>query len=109
MMKNFEDMQKVSQQAMDVTVKSFGEVNKGMQSIAAEMSGYTKKNFEDGTAAMEQLMGVRSFEQALEIQSDFMRKSYDGAVAQATKVGEIYAGMSRDALKPVEKAARKAK
>ena len=109
MMKNFEEFQKVSQQAMDASVKSFGEFNKGMQTLASEFSGYSKKNFEDGTAAMEKLMGVRSLEQALEIQSNYVRSSYDGACAQATKVGEICAEMSRDALKPVEKTARKGK
>ncbi|MEL7543591.1 MAG: phasin family protein [Pseudomonadota bacterium] len=109
MMKNIEDMQKASQQAMDTTVKSFTEVNKGMQSLATEMTDYSKKSFEDGTAVLEQLMGVRSLEQAIEIQSDYVRKSYNDAMAQAAKVGEIYAGMSRDALKPAEKAMKKAR
>lgn len=109
MMKNFEDMQKANQQAMDASVKSFNEMNKGMQTLASEFTGYTQKAFEDGTATMEKLMGVRSLEQALEIQSSFARKSYDGAMAQASKVGEIYAEMSRDALKPVGKATRKGK
>ncbi|MEL6289179.1 MAG: phasin family protein [Pseudomonadota bacterium] len=109
MMKSFEEIQKANQQAMDATAKSFTEMNKGMQSLANEMSGYTKKSFEDGTAVMEQMMGVRSLEQALEIQSDYMRKYYNDAVAQAARVGEIYAEMSRDALKPAEKAMRKAK
>lgn len=109
MMKNFEEMQKASQQTLDATVRSFGEVNKGFQTLAAEMTGYTKKSFEDGTAAMEKLMGVRSVEKAMEIQADYMKKSYDGALEQVTKYGEICSEMSRDALKPVEKAARKAK
>ena len=109
MMKNFEDMQKASQQVMDATVKSFNEMNKGMQTLATEFTGYTQKSIEDSTATMEKLMGVRSIEQAIEIQTNFARKSYDGAVAQATKFGEICAEISRDALKPVEKAARKGK
>jgi len=108
-MKNLEEMQKVSQQAIDASLNSFGEMNKAMQTLASEFSGYTKKSFEDGTAAMEKLMGVRSIEQVMEIQSDFVRQSYDGAVAQATKVSEICAEISRDALKPVQKAAKKSK
>ncbi len=109
MMKNYEEMQKASQQAVDASVHGFGEMNKGMQTLATEFTDYTKKSFEDGTAAMEQFMGVRSFEQALEIQSDYIRKSCEGAVAQATKVSEICSGLSRDALKPAQKAGRKAK
>ncbi|MGI9405460.1 MAG: phasin family protein, partial [Hyphomicrobiaceae bacterium] len=48
MMKNFDEVQKASQKTMDATVRSFGEMNKGLQTLATEMTDYTKKSFEDG-------------------------------------------------------------
>ena len=107
MMKTLEDWQKANQKTLDATVRSFGEVNKGLQSLASEMTGYTKKSFEDGTAVFEQLIGTRSLEQMFEIQSDYVRKSYDDAVQQASKLSAICADMSKDAYKPIEKAIAK--
>jgi hypothetical protein len=46
-------------------------VNKGLQAIAAEVTDYSKKSFEDGTRAFEQLLRAKSFEQVIEIQSQF--------------------------------------
>ena len=102
-----EDFQRVGKDGFDAAVSSFGEVNKGLQAIAAEVTEYTKKAFEDGTHAFEQLLGAKSFEQVIEIQSQYAKKAYDAWVAEASKLGEMYAAVARDAYKPVEKAVTK--
>ena len=50
MLKGFEEFQKVGKDGFDATVRSFGEVNKGFQAIAAEITDYSKKAFEDRPA-----------------------------------------------------------
>jgi hypothetical protein len=102
MLKGFEEFQKVGKDGFDAAVKSFGEMNKGFQAIAAEVTDYSKKAFEDGTRAFEQLIGAKSVEQAVEIQSTYAKKAYDNYVAEVSKLGEMYAGLARDAYKPVE-------
>lgn len=102
-MKGYEEFQKAGQESFDTAVKSFGEVNKGFQAIATEMTDYTKKAFEDSTAAFEQLMGAKSVEQAVEIQSNYAKKAYDDYVNEASKLGEMYVSLAKEAYKPVEK------
>jgi hypothetical protein len=46
MIKNFDEFQKLGQSNVDAAVKVFGEWNKGLQAIAAEMTDYTKRSFE---------------------------------------------------------------
>jgi hypothetical protein len=104
MLKGFEEFQKVGKDGFDATVRSFGEVNKGFQAIAAEITDYSKKAFEDGTRAFEQLIGAKTIEQAIEIQSQYAKKAYDNYIAEVSKLGEMYAGLARDAYKPVETA-----
>jgi phasin family protein len=79
-------------------------VNKGFQAIAAEITDYSKKAFEDSTRAFEQLIGAKSIEQAIEIQSQYAKKAYDTYVAEMSKLGEMYVGLAKDAYKPVEAA-----
>jgi len=107
MLKGFEEFQKVGKDGFDAAVKSFGEMNKGFQAIAAEVTDYSKKAFEDGTRAFEQLIGAKSVEQAVEIQSTYAKKAYDTYIAEMSKIGEMYAGLARDAYKPVEAALTK--
>jgi hypothetical protein len=104
MLKGFEEFQKVGKDGFDAVVRSFGEYNKGFQAIAAEVTDYSKKAFEDGTRAFEQLIGAKSIEQAIEIQSQYAKKAYDAYVAEVSKLGEMYVGLAKDAYKPVEAA-----
>jgi hypothetical protein len=103
MIKNFEDIQKLSQNNMDAAMKAFGEWNKGWQAIAAEISDYTKKSFEEGTAAFEKLASAKSVEQAIEIQTGYAKRAYDGYMHQMSKIGGMYAELAKEAYKPVEK------
>jgi phasin family protein len=107
MLKGFEEFQKIGKDGFDAAVRSFGEVNKGFQAIAAEVTDYSKKAFEDGTRAFEQLIGAKSIQQAVEIQSQYAKKAYDTYVAEMSKLGEMYVGLAKDAYKPVEVALSK--
>jgi phasin family protein len=103
-----DEFQKVGKEGFDTAVRSFGEMNKGFQAIAAEVTDYTKKAFEDSTRAFEQLVGSKSVEQAIEIQSKYVKKASETHIAQTTKLGEMYASLARDAFKPIQDAAAKA-
>jgi hypothetical protein len=101
------EVQAAGKDGFDAVVSSFGEANKRFQAIAAEITAYSKKSFEDGTRAFEQLLGAKSFEQVIEIQSQYARMAYEAYVAELSKLGEMYAGLTRNAYKPVEQAAAK--
>ncbi len=102
MMQQFETIQKVGKENVDAALKSFGAASKSLQVIAVETSDFTKKSFEQSTAAMEKLVAVKSMDKALEVQADFAKTAYEGFVAQATKMGELYTAMAKDAFKPFE-------
>ena len=102
MVKNLEDMQKFGKDNVDATLRSFGVLSKGFQAIAVEMADYSKKIFEDGSAAAEKLVGAKSLDKAIEVQSDYVKAAYEGFVSQSAKLGELYAGLAQEAYKPFE-------
>ena len=102
MLANFDDVQKLGKDNVEATMRSFGVASKGLQAIAAEVTNYSKKSFEDGTAAVERLMGAKSLEKAIEVQTDYVKSAYEGFVAQATKIGELYADIAKESYKPFE-------
>ncbi len=105
----FEDVSKAGKEYMDASLKSFAVLSKSAQAIASETSEYAKKSFEAGSASLEKLFASKSIEKAFEIQSEYARSAYEGMVAQANKLGELYADMARDAYKPFEAIVAKAK
>ena len=79
---NIDDASKKSKEAMDTMLKNYSEVTKGFQAIAAEATDYSKKSFQDLTS--------------------FIKSSYESFVAEATKMGEMYADLAKIAYKPYE-------
>jgi len=104
MIKNFDDFQKLGQQNVDTAMKMLGEWSKGWQAIAAEMTDYTKRSFEEGTATVEKLLSAKSVEQAVEIQTGYAKRAYDDYMHQVSKLGGLYTELAKEAYKPVEKA-----
>jgi hypothetical protein len=109
MVKSFEDLQQVSKENVDLAMKSVGAVSKSAQAIATEIADYSKKSFEDSTATLEKLFGVKSVEKAIELQTEYAKSAYEGFVAEATKIGEMYSAMAKESYKPFETMMAKAK
>jgi hypothetical protein len=109
MIKNFEDLQMAGKENVDSALKSFGALSKGTQAIAVEVVDYSKKAFEDGTAAMEKLFGVKSLDKAIELQTEYAKTAYEGFVAKASKISEMYADLAKETYKPFESFMAKAK
>jgi hypothetical protein len=70
---------------------------------------YSKTAFEDAMRTWEQLLAVKSLEQAMEIQSQYAKRVYDNHMAELSKLGEMCVGMARDVSKPVEQASKRVK
>lgn len=109
MVKNFDELQQVGKENVDLALKSMGALSKSGQAIAVEVADYSKKAFEDGTAALEKLFGVKSFDKAIEVQTEYAKTAYEGFVAKATKIGELYADLAKETYKPFEALMAKAK
>ena len=109
MIKAFETFPKLPPYNMEAVMRAVGEWNKGWQAIAAEMTDYTKRTFEEGSATMEKLFAAKSFEQAVEIQTGYAKRAYDEYMHQLSKIGGLYAELAREAYKPVEKAVQTAR
>jgi phasin family protein len=103
-----EDMQKFGKESMETAFSSFGALSKSAQAIAVEVADYSKKSIEDSAAAWERLMGAKTLDKVMEVQSDFLKSSYQGFVAEMTKLGELYVDMAKESYKPFEGALAKA-
>ena len=102
MVKNYEDLQKFGSDGLDIAMKQFGAFSKGAQAIASEVADYSKQSFEATAATAEKLLGAKSLEKAVEIQTDFVKSAYEGFVARSSKLGALYADLAKETYKPFE-------
>jgi phasin family protein len=98
----YDDAQKMFKDNMDSAMKSADVVSKGFQAIAAEATEYSKKSVEDGSKYVEKLLGAKSLDAVIEVQTEYFKKSYEGMVGQMTKFGEMYSDLAKEMAKPYE-------
>ncbi len=101
-MMNNVDVQKLGQENLDRAMRLLGDWNKNWQAIAAEMTDYSKRSFEQSTKTLEKLLAAKSVEQAIEIQTSYARRVYDEYMQQMTKLGGMYANLAKEAYKPLD-------
>jgi hypothetical protein len=97
-----DDIQKTSNATVDATNHSFERVTKGTQAIVSELSDYSKRSFENGTKTLQNLLGVRSLDKAIELQTDYARTAYEDYVTSTRKLGELYIDLAQEAFKPYQ-------
>ena len=73
-----------------------------LHAIFAEGADYTKKSVESRLAVVEKLLGAKSLETVIQIQSEYAKTSYAAFVAQAAKMGEVHSNLAKAVFKPVQ-------
>jgi hypothetical protein len=71
-----------------------------IQAIANVYRDYTRKSFLESGSLVEKLMDVRSFDKAIEVQTEFVRQAQANFVAQAQKIYQLYCELAKQSLKP---------
>jgi hypothetical protein len=81
----------------DMMTTAFDAWARNTQAIATEVAGYSRKSFDNSAAAFEKLIGAKSPEKAMEVQTEYLRSAYEELVAMATKIPELYTDIAREA------------
>lgn len=101
-MMSYDTVQKFGRDGMEAALRSFGAVQNGVQTAAVESAEFAKRSFEQGGQAAERLMGARTLDGVAQVQRDFLRASYEGLVAQTSRMGELATSVAKEAAAPIE-------
>jgi phasin family protein len=67
----------------------------GIQTIANAYGDYAKKSFQQTESLVAKLMGARSFDKAMEVQTEFARQAYANLVAESRNLLELHSRLAR--------------
>ncbi len=99
-----EDMQNMGKTQIEQMSSTIASMTRGLQAIATETTEYSKRSLESTSAFVEKLAGVKSIDTAIQLQSEFAKAQFEGFMAQANKMGELYKSLTKEAFKPMETA-----
>ena len=96
-----------SEVGFETASHSLGEINRGFQAIAAEMTDFSKRRLEDAFGTWEQVLRARNFGEVIEAQTRYAQRAFDAYKSEISKVGEMYLGTTRNATKSIEQASKR--
>lgn len=99
--KMFEDMNDFAKGNVEAMVESSRITAKGLETMGQDAAEYGRKSFEGLTATLKNLAAVKSPADFFKLQSDYMRSSFDSAVAEASKGTEAMIKLAGDAAQPI--------
>jgi hypothetical protein len=82
----------------------FASFSTTLQAIFTEGADYTKKSVESRLAVVEKLLGCKSLETVIQVQTAYAKTAYAAFLAQATKMGDLHSNLAKAAFKPAEQA-----
>jgi hypothetical protein len=100
-------MQKTTYDNLDATTRSFEGATRVTQEIASQFADYSKRSLEQGTKTVENLLGAKSLDKAVEVQTEYARVAYEDYVSHATKLGQLYTDLARETFKSYQDFASK--
>jgi len=74
-----------------------------IQTIANAYEDYTNRSFQESRSFVEKLMRVRSFDKAIEIQTEFTRQTFVNLVAESQRMCELYNELAKRIFRPWER------
>jgi len=101
MSKGLDDANRFGQQNVEAMVASGKAVAKAAEEMNAEIIAFSKKSYEDGVAAAKGMTAVKSASELFEMQTELAKSAFEGFVAQATRLNEMYTSAAKTAIEPL--------
>jgi phasin family protein len=95
---SFADFQKESLNALMASASAFA---KGVEKLTAEQAAFTKASFEDTVATAKAAAATKTLQEAIELNSDFVRASVEKNLGQINKVADIWTSTAKDTVEPL--------
>jgi phasin family protein len=74
---------------------------KGLETVGHEVAEYSRKSFEDASAALKGFAEVKSATDFFRLQSDYARTQFDALVAETSKLSETVIKLAGDVAEPL--------
>ena len=76
-----------------------------LSAIALAHGDYARKSWAAGRSLVERWITVRSFGEAIEVQSEFAKQAYENFIAHSQRICDLYGAWAQQFFRPYEKLA----
>jgi phasin family protein len=78
---------------------------KGLEQLTAEWLSFSKQSVEEGIATTKALMGARTIQEVMDLQTTFAKAQFDQFVNRGAKFGEMATKVAQETFEPLNQRA----
>lgn len=88
-------------ESLNALMASAGAFAKGFEKLTAEGAAFSKTSYEEAVATAKAAAASKTLQEALELNSEFMRASVEKNLGQINKVADIWASTAKETVEPL--------
>jgi phasin family protein len=96
-----EELADLTRADVEAFVASSKVAAKGVETLSQDAAEYSRKSFEEASAALKSFAEVKSATDLFKLQGDFARAAFDSAVAESARLSETVLKLAGDVAEPI--------
>ena len=101
-MKHVDEMAGLARGNVEAMLASSRAATSGIEAIAREVAEFSRKAFEETTAAARAMTTVKTPNELMALQNDFAKTQFDAAVAEMSKLSETMVKLMGEVFEPMQ-------
>jgi len=101
-MKSVDEMSSMAKGNVEAMLASSKTAAAGIEAIAKQVSDFSRKSFEEVTAAARAMTTVKTPNELMQLQNDFAKTQFDAAVAEMSKLSEAVVKLMGEVFEPMQ-------
>lgn len=99
--KTYEDLTKFSKENMDAYVVAATTFAKGAEAGGKAWLSFIQETMDAGAQVAKSMLAAKTLREAVDVQTDFAKTTFDKMVAEGTKLSEISVKVANEAAEPI--------
>jgi len=104
-MKQVDELVGVARGNVEAMLASSRAATAGLEAIAHQVADFSRKSFEETTAAARAMTTVKTPNELMQLQNDFAKTQFDHAIAEMSKLSETMVKLMGEVFEPIQKSA----
>ena len=101
-MKSLDEMTTMARGNVEALLASARAATAGIESIAAHVAEVSRKSFDEASAVAKAMTSAKTPNEMMQLQSDFAKTQFDGAVSELSKLTEMMVKLAGEVFEPVQ-------
>ena len=104
-MKQVDELVGVARGNVEAMLAASRAATAGLETIAHQVADFSRKSFEETTAAARAMTTVKTPNELMQLQNDFAKTQFDHAISEMSKLSETMVKLMGEVFEPIQKSA----